>query len=241
VTRQLAEITTVRERLWLLAHDQDRSLQLRMNLAALEVGLMGATMIDLLLAGLIRIDGDSIRSTRPWPSNAVSRSGALDPITAGVCKAFTDGPPPKLLDVLWAPNVELDDGRHPYARLYQRTRAALIAHGLVVQHQQRFRSTRYELADPRSVTWHRSNFFHRLVYFERESDALTDCLCALVWALDLHEAMVTPYEPSQARDVLWRITEQLPARAGPTSALACVPQLAVSIRCVVGDIATAAF
>jgi Amino acid permease len=109
------------------------------------------------------------------------------------------------------------------------------------KHRRTLRSTQYLLADPNIVAWHRSQFNHRLVYYDSGADLATDSLCALIWALNIHRTLLMPYTAGEAEAILLGITERIPARVGPGNSAAVLPQLARSVRRAVGDLATAAF
>ncbi|GIM97956.1 hypothetical protein Ato02nite_097490 [Paractinoplanes toevensis] len=232
------EIGTLRERLWLLAHDDRGDLQPLLHPGALEIGLMAAVLVDLLLGSWIVVDGGRLHQQQTGRRGAAAH---LDPITAGTWRAIGDDTP-RLSDVLRAARADLPtDQHHPYVRLYQRTQAALVAAGVVVEHRRVLRSSRYQLADPAGLSWNKSELNHRLVYYERPASPAIDCLCALVGALNLHTMLVTPYATSDAGKILRQITRAIPANAGPASPLAVVPHLADCMRTAVGDLATAVF
>ncbi|TDO39019.1 Golgi phosphoprotein 3 GPP34 [Paractinoplanes brasiliensis] len=229
----------MRERLWLLAHDDRADLQPLLNPGALAIGLMAATLVDLLLDDRIVCRGGFLKPHLQSGRRAASRE--LDPITAGVLHELT-GETSRLSDVLRAARAELPaDQHHPYVRLYQRTLAALLAAGVVTEQRRTLRATRFYLADAGGLSWNRGQLNTRLVYHDRPSDPVTDCLAALVWCLNLHTMLATPYTPGEAATILRQITEAIPRNAGPSSPLTVVPHLAACVRTAVGDLATAAF
>jgi len=52
--------SSVRERLWLLAHDEYNDMRPRINVRALDIGLAAATLVDLLLWEHIKVAGGLI-------------------------------------------------------------------------------------------------------------------------------------------------------------------------------------
>jgi hypothetical protein len=233
------EIGTVRERLWLLAHDDRRDLLPLLDPRALEIGLMAATLVDLLLAERIVIVGRQVRAAPNTRRRTAGRM--LDPVTEGVLHAVT-ADTPGLMDVLRGARADIPTGEHhAYVRLYLRTNAALIAAGVVVEQRRRVRSSRYYLADPDGLAWNRSQISYRLIHRDRPGDPTTDSLCALIGALNLHTMIVFPYPPEETGPILHTIAQQIPARVGPHSPLAVIPRLADQVRTAVGDLATAVF
>jgi hypothetical protein len=227
------DIPSVRDRLWLLAHDETRDLEPHIDVRALEIGLTGATLTDLLLQDAIHIQqgqlyltGRHVRATS-------------DPVAAAVLHIIGDGqsrtPPdpkqaPRLIDVL----------RDPSLRMYARTQGMLIAAGVLVEQRRRMRGTTHHLDPANTNQWLRSQFNRRLLNTD-DPDATLDCLCAMVGALNLHSALVLPYDTDEADAILRAVIQSIPKRAGRGSALAFIPKLAAQVRHAVGDLATAAF
>ena len=233
----LLQIGTVRERLWLLAHDDRRDLEPRLHSSVLEIGLIAATLVDLLLADRIVVAGGYVY--RGAPGHRRTAPAVLDPITAGVLESVTEETP-RLTDMLRAGNADPPAGEHhPYVRLYQRTHAALVAAGIIVEQRRKLRASRFQLADPAGLAWNKRQISHRLVCHDRPGGTTIDGLCALVGALNLHTTLVTPYEPHEAGQILHTITQQIPARPGPTSPLAVIPHLPDRVRDAVGGLAAA--
>ena len=234
----LTDATGVRERLWLLAHDDAYPTDIRtqIDVRALGIGLVAAALADLLAHNLIQIRGGMI-----YPL-----AGGMEPtsdlIAAGILAAIREDGASRLTDVLRGARADISGVRlNPYVGVYQRTRAALVATGVLIEHRRTLRPTRYRLADRHTIARHRNHFNSRLVRQHIDSDSGTDCLCAFVWALNIHRALLMPYPPGEADAILLDITERIPARAGPQHPLTVVPQLARSVRYAVGDLATAAF
>ncbi|BCJ55318.1 hypothetical protein Asp14428_67930 [Actinoplanes sp. NBRC 14428] len=228
----------VRERLWLLAHDDGDETGLRphLDVRALSIGLVAASLTDLLLQGMAAVHEGRVHAIGRGPDPAG------DLIASGILTAIRAEGPCRLSEILRGARADAVSARfNPYLRLYSRTRATLVAAGVLIEHRRTLRPTRYRLCEPDTIARHRSQFNHRLVYHRRQSDPGTDCLCALVWALNIHRALLTPYTPGEADAILSGITGRIPARIGPGAPLAGVPELARGVRDAVGDLATAAF
>lgn len=235
-------VDSVREQLWLLAHDDDRGLSPLIDRRAIGIGLAGATLIDLMLSDSITIDDGYVYPHQQEPTRAArhaagSRSptresppGTANPLTASVLHMIRDLHAVRITDVL----------RDPGLRLYERTFAALIAAGIVIEHRRTLRSTRYRLDDPATSGWVRSQFTRRL-YRPVTATAALDGLCALIWALNLHSRLVLPYSTAEADTLLHTIVDELPARAGPDAPAIAIANLAIAVRHAVGDLATSAF
>ncbi len=229
------QLTSMRERLWLLAHD-DRDLRPLIDVRALAIGLAAAVLTDLMLHDCISINGDSINLDR-------ETGPADDPITADILTALDVTPAPSLQDVLHAARPDLpEDPRNPFQRLHERTVAGMVAADILVEQRRTFRSTRYNLVDPSLASWTRGQFNRRLVYSHGPADDLsTDILCTLAWALNLHHKLLMPFNAAEASPILLSITDRIPKQAGKRSPLTIMPHLARTIRHTIGDLATAAF
>ena len=230
------QITDVRNRLWLIAHDDERDMRPYVDVRALNIGLVAATLTDLLLHRLIEIHHGLIE---PKPCRI---DPPLDLITYGILTTIRGDGTARLADVLRGARADTAGSRYnPYLRVYHRTRAELLTTGILTDHRRPLRPTQYRLTDPHTTAQHRSHFNSRLVHDRGEADLATDCLCALIWALNIHRALLMPYPPSEADTILHAITERIPTRARPDAPTAVIPHLAHSVRRAVGDLATAAF
>lgn len=234
-----ARVTSVRQQLWLLAHDENYEMRPRIDTRALDIGLAAAVLVDLMLSDRIRVDGGLIF----W--NRENRDAVGDPIAANVARAIAVGPAPRLAEVLREARVELLGGEHsPFQGLYAHTRAVLIADGYLIEQRRRLFGSRYSLTEQhKSVTFSLlGKISHRLARYPAVDDDLAfDCLLALVWALELHSKLPMVYSTSEAEPVLSHMTEQIPWRAGEGSPLTVVPHLAKLVRHAVGELATAQF
>lgn len=208
----LTGVASLRDQLWLLGHDESRDLQPRIGARALSVGLAGATITDLLISNhLVLHQGHVYPNVRGRPA---------DPVAAAVLETIRGlSQAPLLGDVL----------REPIPRFAQRIHALLVATGTIYKERRALRGARYRLVDDNSVAWIRSEFVRRLYRFDINVPAV-EALCALVWALNLHAALVLPYSTGEADDLLRTITDQIPKRAGPRSPFFAVPQIALAVR-----------
>lgn len=228
---------SVRERLWLLGHDEHYDLRPHIDVRALGIGLAAAALVDLLMQNHIRVDHGLIFRT-PDPQGTPA-----DLIAREILSSLETGPAPRVAEVLREARTDLVDDVHtPYQRLYERTRAGLVAAGFLREQHRRLRSTRYYLSESGELLLDRGRLSHRVSMYPRvRTDLATDSLIALVWALNLHRRLPMSYSASEADPILRHITEQIPHCAGPGSPLTVVPQLARLVRTTVGDLATAAF
>jgi hypothetical protein len=229
--------SSVRERLWLLAHDEYNDMRPRINVRVLDIGLAAAALVDLLLWDRITVDGGLIH----W--NADNRGTVGDPIARDMLRVIAAGPAPRLAEVLHEARAELLGGApSPFQDLYQHTRAVLVAGGYLAEQRRRLWGTRYTLADSTLIFSIRGQLNYVLALHPRRSASLAnDCLIALVWALELHSRLPMPYSTSEAEPILSAITGDIPRHAGEGSPVTVVPHLVQLVRHAVGDLATAAF
>jgi hypothetical protein len=230
------DFPSVRDRLWLLAHDEDNGLRPLIDVRALDIGLVGATLADLLLGEHIQI-----RQGCLYP-HARHREAVLDPIATGILSGITVGPGLRLTDVFRSARAETSaQVLNPFQRVYERTVAALVSCGALLAERRVLRSTRYRPADPHLLSSVRAQFTRRLAFPHDPPDPAVDSLCALAWVLNLHSALLTPFSTSEADTILAGIVAQILARARRDSPLTVLPDLAQGVRLAVGDLATAPF
>lgn len=231
-------ISSLREQVWLLAHDEQYDLRPRIDVRALGIGLVAAVLVDLLLQERIYVQQGLIYTNR-------ERSGpAVDPIATDILSSIGEDHPPRVAEVVRGARGDLpDDGQNPYQRLYERTLAGLVAAGHLLEQRRRLRTTRHQFTDSHLVTPIRASLRHRLVMDPRKQpvDPAVDCLCALVLSLNLHRTMVFPFSTDETERVLLHITGGIPALAGKGPSLTIVPQLVQIVRYAVSDLATAPF
>jgi Golgi phosphoprotein 3 GPP34 len=233
---RVRDFPSVRDRLWLLAHDESRMRPL-IDVRALDIGLTGAALADLLLNERIEIKRGYLY---PYGRH---REDVTDPIASDILAAITAGAG------LWLPEVFRSARAEttvrpwsPFQRLYTRTVAELVAAGGLTAEQRFIRSTRYQAADPYLLPSVRAQFNRRLAFLNDPADPGVDSLCALAWALNLHSGgLIMPFSSSEAETILAGVVKQIPVRAQPPSPLAMLPELADGVRHAVGDLATAPF
>ena len=231
------DFPSVRERLWLLAHEDDNGLRPLVDVRAMDIGLTGAAIADLLLS-----DHIEVREGYLYPHGR-HREDITDPIASDILAVITAGGPP-----LWLPEVfrsaraETSAGAwRPFQRLYARTVRELVASGGLLAQQRLLRSARYLPADSALLSSVRAQFNRRLAFFHDPADPSVDSLCALAWALNLHSGLAMPYSTGEADEILIKIVSEIPARVREGSPLVSLPELAAGVRYAVGDLATAAF
>lgn len=234
-----ARYLSVRQRLWLLGHNGQRDLERVVNGRVLQIGLMAATLTDLMLGGHVYFDSGWVcRDFRPGEARSTP-----DPIAAAVLYQVTDERGVPVDDLLRSASADPDDQpSHLYARLYERTVAELVAAGILLEQQRTFRPAAYAAADQDDLSARSGLLKNRLVFHHGERNDLSiDCLCALAWALGLHATLITTYDQARTECILRDITDGLAAVEHPYSVLAAVPYLADCVRGVVGELAAAPF
>jgi Golgi phosphoprotein 3 (GPP34) len=234
-----ARYLSVRQRLWLLGHDDRHDLERLVDGRALQIGLMAATLIDLMLGGHIYLDSGWVcRDYRPGEARTTP-----DPIAAAVRYQITAEHGVPVIDLLRSASADPDEPQpHLYARLYERTVAELVDAGILLERQRTFRRAGYLAADQDDLRAHSGLLKNRLVFYPSERNDLSiDCLCALAWALGLHATLVAAHDHARTECILRGITEGLAAVERPYSVVAAVPYLADCVRGLVGDLASVPF
>jgi hypothetical protein len=233
---RVRDFPSVRDRLWLLAHEDDR-MRLLIDVRALNIGLTGAVLADLLLSAHIEIRQGCI-----FPHGRHREDDVTDPVTSDILAAIRAGAGLPLLEVFRSSRTDTNAGPwKPFQRLYDRTVAELVAAGGLRAEGRFLRGTRYQPADPYLLSSVRAQFNRRLAFLNDPADPGVDCLCALAQALNLHRGLAMPFNSNEADAILTRIVAQIPARARPGSPLARLPDLADGVRHAIGDLATAPF
>lgn len=227
------DFSRVRDQLWLLAHD-DRDLHPHVDTRALDIGLAAAVLADLLLHRLITVRAGQVALV-PGPVGPSSD----DPIAASVLTAIGNFGTVRVADILRCARGR--SRNNPYSGLYLRTRAVLVTCGVLEEHRRPLRSTHYELFDPTLIEGYRDGFVRRLVHHRDDADPALDCVCAVIWALNIHRMLFMPYSADEAEQILRDIVGRISTASGPRKAPAAIPGLAQSVRRAVGDLATAAF
>ncbi len=214
--------TYVREQLFLLAHDEEHKFRLRIHAPALGIGLAGAALVDLLIAERIHLTGGRI-----FISNHYDRSSTQDPVNDYVLNLLRSRPAVPLLELL--------KGLGP--AMYERTRGALIADGVLAE-TGRWRR-HHTLLTPSAVIRVRAKA-RRRVDGHGDADIHTDALCALVSALNLHGALLFWQTRAEVEPRLQGITADIPRLAARGSPVIAIPDISAAVQRAVGDISTAA-
>lgn len=232
---RVRDFPSVRDRLWLLAHEES-GLHPLIDVRALDIGLTGAALADLLLSEHIEI-----RRGFLYPYGR-HHEEVTDPIASGILGAIHAGAGLGLPEVFRSARAEPSSGPwRAFQQVYARTVAELVASGGLLTERRVLRGTRYLPADPQLLSSVRAQFNRRLAFLHDSPDPAMDSLCALVWALNLHSGLRMPFNTSEADEILTSIVNQIPLRARPPSPLAMLPELAEGVRHAVGDLATAPF
>ncbi|MGW3787632.1 GOLPH3/VPS74 family protein [Micromonospora chokoriensis] len=218
----------LRDELFLLGHDDDTG-QLHIHRQALALGLAGAVLIDLFLAGRVAFDpavGDDQPGTerRLWlrlhePVGDLIADSALSSIRYA-------RPAPSLRG--WV--------RGFHDALYERTRAGLVAGG-ILHHQQRrrfgglARTDRYLLLDVKWPVVARARL-HYIATGRNQPDNHTAALAGLVTTLGLLNHLYLADDTTMLAAQLRTIAEQhyQPVR-----------DITAAVDAAVGDLATAAY
>jgi hypothetical protein len=197
----------------------------RLHVPALAAGLAGATVMDLLIAQRIMIESGTAVPDR------YQRETTGDPVSDDVLAIIMDktpGPPLPVLIRATAPG------------LYERTTAALVHRGLLVEGApRRWRKKEYQLADEGVAVRVRAKAGYRIDGRDGPSpDA--DCLCGLVSALGLHGALLRGTR-AEVEPLLRQVMRELPERARPSRhPVGQAPAVAAAVLGVVQDMATSA-
>lgn len=210
--------TTLRDQLYLLAHERDG--QLKTHMPSLRLGLAAAVVIDLILAERI-----SVTSGRIHVDPIFSRLPD-DSINAATWTAITiAGPGNDLRACLrW-----LSDD------IYERTRSSLYAAGhLLRRERKRFLGGKDEIWRPRQpeVTVWIAGPVYRALSTHALVDTPTYALAGLIRALHLHQAIGV----NLASGDLLAYLRELAERSGSS-----VCETLNILERLIGDVATAAF
>jgi hypothetical protein len=217
--------TLVREQLFLLAHDETRHMRPRVHVPALSAGLAGATVMDLLIAQRVTVDSGTV--TPDW----YQRETTGDPVTDDVLALVMQKAPGPALPALI---------RAAAPGLYERTTAALVHKGLIVEGPaRRWRKKEYQIADEGVAVRVRAKVGYRIDGRDGPSpDA--DSLCTLVAALGLHAALLRGTR-SEVDPLLQNVIRELPERARATRhPVGQAPVVAAAVLGIVQDMATSA-
>ena len=165
----------VRDSLFLLAHDTDHGFRLRLHPPALDAGLAGATLIDLITAERVHLDDG-----RVVLANYYDHRPTGDPISDQALKLIRQAPRPirPVRDLLGALAPRLGD----------RVLGGLIAAGHLCPVHRRLRHDHYAPTDPAVIT--RALGGPRgAVQGIGAPTVAADALCGLIQALHLHDTL----------------------------------------------------
>ncbi|MFI5845839.1 GPP34 family phosphoprotein [Catenuloplanes sp. NPDC051500] len=219
----------VRDRLFLLAHDEDHDLAPLIRPGLLDFALAGATLIDLLLNGWIQVDDGTIRLTSRTglPGDIIGERTLLHLITRTTPRAVRD--------VLYEISPTM----------YLRTQAALIAGGTIRQYRRRFRRPAHRLNDPRATGIPRA-VVRNIVLATAERKPLTpragtDALAALVNAVHLYPPLYLGLGDAQIRSLLNLNTRAITVRSRPGAPARAIPFIAGCVEDAVAEHAVAVY
>lgn len=216
---------SVRERLFLIAHDEDKNFRPRLHLPALGIGLAGAAVIDLLIANRLHITAGTADLT-----DYFDHSPTGNPVTDHVLRTvrtMTPRPPLSALLTLLGPD------------LYERTLGQLVAAGVLLRTSRRIRAT-YRPADIATMVRIRAKVRYRL-NGDQDNNVVTDALCALVSALQLHDCLLFFLSTSEIEALIQPVIRRIPELAADGTPITAIPRVAAAVRHAVGDLATAVF
>lgn len=204
----------LRDELYLLAHD-DNTGSARLHTGSLSVGLAGAILVELLLAGRVTLrDGrikneylDAAGDLITEAAMAHVRGGPTLPYVAGWLRGFAD------------------------AGLYERIRANLLAVGILRRNPRRLRADLYPPVHTVWTVWARGRI-RSVLYGYDPPDAQCAALCGLVDVLGIHEHLSLNEPPNQLRHAL---------RVVASGHLPPVRHVIATVAEVVGDLATAVY
>jgi hypothetical protein len=204
----------LRDELYLLAHDDNTGAP-RLHVGSLTIGLAGATLVELLLAGRVTLWDGRIKN------EYVDRQG--DHIAEAAMAQLRGGPT--------LPYVAPWLRAHASAELYERVRANLHAVGILRRTARRLRPDLYPPVHPVWTVWARGRI-RSVLYGYEQPDAQCAALCGLVDVLGIHESLSLSEPPPQLRHALRVIT---------TGHLLPVRHVIGQVAEVVGDLATAVY
>ncbi|MEH0825740.1 MULTISPECIES: GOLPH3/VPS74 family protein [unclassified Micromonospora] len=215
----------LRDELYLLAHDDDTG-EIHLHQRALALGLAGAVLIDLFLAGRIHLgprDGarpgtdQRIRLHTDTPVGDLVADSALSSIRHAA-------PPLKM----WLRTSSTD--------MYDRTRAGLVAAGILRQHSRRrlgglLRADSYQATDSKWAVVARSRLRY-LIAGREQPDNHTSALAGLTAVLGLTEHLYLDQDTTTVTTHLKAIADQH---------YQAVRDITTAVDATIGDLATAAY
>lgn len=219
---------SVREQLFLLAHDEYREFRPRIHMSALGIGLAGANLIDLIYLYRVGVAG-----TRAVIADLYDTTLTGDPVQDHVLTIMRQvRPTPSMRDLLIGLGPEM----------YDRTLGGLLAAGVVVPTRRWMRSG-HQAADLGRLAAIRGSIRYRANGQKARAFA-TDALCVLVSALDLHSCLVFDLTDREVDVLLQRVIAEIPvlaSRTEQTAPLAAVPEVGLAVRDAVAELANAVY
>ncbi|HEX8346953.1 MAG TPA: hypothetical protein VF657_19780, partial [Actinoplanes sp.] len=106
--------------------------------------------------------------------------------------------------------------------------------------QQHWGRTRHHLVRSGTSVYIRAEIRSRVDGRSRPN-VYTDSLCALIWALNMHDCLFIALGRADVDELLVTVMQHIPDVAPTGSPLQAIPHIAQSVRLAVGDLATAAF
>ncbi|PWR14853.1 GPP34 family phosphoprotein [Micromonospora sicca] len=217
----------LRDELYLLGHHDDTG-ELHLHRQALALGLGGAVLIDLFLAGRIHLgphDGARPRTDQRIRLHTDKPVGDL--ITDAALSSIRHTAPPLKM---WLRTSSSD--------MYDRTRAGLVAAGILRQHSRRrlgglIRADTYQATDSKWAVVARSRLRY-LVAGREQPDNHTAALAGLTAVLGLAEHLYLDHDTATVT-----VTKQLTTIADQH--YQAVRDITTAVDAAIGDLATAAY
>ncbi|MDZ5447065.1 GPP34 family phosphoprotein [Micromonospora sp. 4G57] len=213
----------LRDELYLLGHNDDTG-ELLLHRQALALGLAGAVLIDLFLAGRIHLGPhDSACSVTDQPIRLHSYEPVGDLIANAALSSLRHAAPPLRM---WLLAFSSD--------LYERTRAGLVAAGILRQQSRRrlgglIRADTYQATDSKWPVVARSRLRY-LTTGREQPDNHTAALAGLTAVLGLAEHLYLDHDTAEVAKQLKAIADQhyRPVRDMTTTVDATIGDLAIA-------------
>ncbi|MGC5018720.1 GOLPH3/VPS74 family protein [Micromonospora sp. DT47] len=215
----------LRDELYLLGHDDDTG-QLHLHQRALALGLAGAVLIDLFLAGRIHLGPrDDVRAATDQRIRLHTDTPVGDLIADSALSSIRHAAPPLRM---WLRTSSTD--------MYDRTRAGLVAAGILRQHSQRrlgglLRTDSYQATDRKWAIVARARLRY-LVAGREQPDNHTAALAGLTAVLGLTEHLYLDHDTTTVTTHLKAIADQH---------YQAVRDITTAVDATIGDLATAAY
>jgi hypothetical protein len=214
---------TVRDRLFLIAHDEERGLSPHVRPELLDFGLAGAVLIDLLLARCVSVQRERvlIGRWRGYTGDVITDSTMQNLITRGASVPVRD------FIFETAPTM------------YLRVQGILVAGGVLRPHRRWLRAVGYRSSDQGSSVIARATVRDLVLAAAHQRPihhrAGSDALAALVRALRLYAPLALELPDSQIRALLDENTIGIRNRAKPDTPAYAVPYVAGCLEDVISE------